>query len=233
MFPEPDLMRFAVPIAMTPVTVVLPDPLNVRFPGPVILGAMLKRPDPLWSMSKSLLAVIFPILVPTVNSTFAVDPEAIEMLLLPELAENVRLRAVWPVLVEVNRVRKLVSALASYVRLRIVKLAPRKELLEFAVEFVLVALKVKSVVPEKAGPLDQFVDVDQSPEVVPVHVCPRTAPTEVARIAKKLKLHFRPNLKNGEANGRVAAKKPEDRRSRRVGVPPTGIERCGRDARSP
>jgi hypothetical protein len=87
-------MRFAVPIAMTPVTVVLPDPLKVRFPGPVILGAMLKRPDPLWSMSKSLLAVRLPMLFPTVNSIFPVAPEAMEILLLPELAEKVRFLAV-------------------------------------------------------------------------------------------------------------------------------------------
>ncbi len=146
-FPDPDLVRFALPIAMTPVTVVLPDPLKVRFPGPVIRGAMLKRPEPLWSTSKSLLAVRLPIPVPTVNSTFAAAPDAIVMLLLPELAEKVRLLAVLPVLVLVNRVRKLVSALASCVRLRMVKLEPRNELLAFAVEFELVVLNVKSVVP--------------------------------------------------------------------------------------
>ena len=146
--PAPDLVRLAVPIATTPVTVVLPVPLKVRFPGPVILGAMLKRPDPLWSISKSLLAVRLPMLDPTVNSIFPVAPEAIEILLLPELAEKVRFLAVSPVLLEVNRVRKLVSALASYVRLRIVKFEPRKEgLLPETVEFALAELKVRSVVP--------------------------------------------------------------------------------------
>ncbi len=186
------MIRFALPIAMSPVTVVLPDPLKVRFPGPVILGAMLKRPDPLWSMSKSLLAVRFPIPVPTVNSIFAVDPEAIEMLLLPELAEKVRLLAVLPVLVEVNRVRKLVSALASYVRLRIVRLEPRNELFEvFARAFVLAELKVRSVVPEKACALDQLVETDQSPEVLPVQVCPCTVPSEVATTESRPTPHCR------------------------------------------
>ena len=147
-FPEPDLVRFAVPIATKPVTVVLPVPLKVRFPDPVIVGAILKRPDPLWSMSKSLLAVRLPILVPTVNSIFPVAPEAMEILLLPELAEKVRFLAVLPVLVEVNRVRKLVSALASYVRLRIIKFEPKKEgLVPETVEFALAELKVRSVVP--------------------------------------------------------------------------------------
>jgi hypothetical protein len=98
---------------MTPVTVVLPVPLKVRFPGPVIVGAILKRPDPLWSMSKSLLAVRFPMPVPAVKSIFAADPKAIEILLLPEEAENVKLAAVLPVLVVAKRVRRLVSALAS------------------------------------------------------------------------------------------------------------------------
>jgi hypothetical protein len=83
-----------------------------------------------------------------VNSIFPVAPESIEILLLPELAEKVRFLAVLPVLVEVNRVRKLVSALASYVRLRIIKFEPKKEgLAPETVEFALAELKVRSVVP--------------------------------------------------------------------------------------
>ncbi len=196
-FPEPDLVKFAVPIAMAPVMVVLPIPLKVRFPGPVIVGAILKRPDPLWSISKSLLAVRFPTPVPTVNPISAVDPEAIDILLLPELAEKVKLRAVSPVLVEVNRVRKLVSALASYVRLRIVKFAPRNELLEFAVAFALAELKIRSVVPLNAGAELQFEAVEKFPDVDPVHVCAKTTEFANTRITASKPIHL-PNRKADE-----------------------------------
>ncbi len=52
-----------------------------------------------------------------------------------------------PVLVVVKRVRKFVSALASYVRLRMIKFDPRNALLALAVEFDDAALNVRSVVP--------------------------------------------------------------------------------------
>lgn len=56
-------------------------------------------------------------------------------------------------------------------RLRTVRLEPRKELFEFAVEFVLVELKIKSVVPLNEEALDQLVPVEKLPEVAPLQVC--------------------------------------------------------------
>jgi len=112
-FPAPFFVRLAEPVEMIPEIVVFPEPPNKRLPDPVIFGAIENRPLPLWSMSKSLEAVRLPTLVPTVNSTSANAPRAIEMLLLPEEAENVKLAAVLPVLVVAKRVRRLVSALAS------------------------------------------------------------------------------------------------------------------------
>ncbi len=60
-----------------------------------------------------LEAVKFPTPVPTVNWILAVEPAAIEMLLDPDVAENVRDLAVSPVLELVNRVLRSVFAFAS------------------------------------------------------------------------------------------------------------------------
>ena len=112
-FPAPFFVRLAEPVEMIPEIVVFPEPLNERLPDPVIFGAIENRPLPLWSIRRSVPAVRFPTLDPTVNSIAATAPRAIEMLLLPEEAENVKLAAVFPVLVVAKRVRRSVSALAS------------------------------------------------------------------------------------------------------------------------
>lgn len=112
-FPEPDFVRAALTIEMTPETDVLPEPLKLMLPEPLIVGAIVKSPLPLWSIRRSVPAVRFPTPVPMVNSMLAAAPDAIEILLFPELAEKVRLTAVCPVLVVVKRVRRLVSAYAS------------------------------------------------------------------------------------------------------------------------
>ena len=50
-----------------------------------------------------------------------------------------------------------------------VKFEPRKDGVAL-VEFVLMALKVRSVEEPKTGAVDQFVEVDQLPELKPVHI---------------------------------------------------------------
>ena len=112
-FPAPFFVRLAEPVEMIPEIVVFPEPPNKRLPDPVIFGAIENRPLPLWSIKRSVPTVRFPTLVPTVNPISAAAPRAMEILLLPEEAENVKLAAVSPDLLVVKRVRRLVSALAS------------------------------------------------------------------------------------------------------------------------
>ena len=107
-----------------------------------------------------------------VKDIMLVTPEAIEILALPDPADKIRFLPVVPILAVAKRIVKFEETFASNVRLRMVRLDPRKEA-ELDVEFALAELNVRSVELLNEGADDQLVDVAQFPAPAPVQVWAR------------------------------------------------------------